>query len=117
MAMTRDAILNAKGFRKREVEIPEWNDTIFIRAFSSIDRGIIEAEMASIQGGNYDKYALVRAKVCVASICDENGNMLFTEADVEEIGKKDSAVIERIFNEAIDLNGYTDQDIEDLKKS
>jgi hypothetical protein len=48
-------------------------------------------------------------------VVDEAGVQMFTEADVEALGRKSSAALERVCKIAQRLNGLGDADLEEIK--
>jgi len=51
------------------------------------------------------------------TICDEEGTRLFAAKDMDELGKKSAAALDRIFTVAQRLNGLSGEDVEDLAKN
>lgn len=59
-----------------------------------------------------------RAKLAVVTICDENGNLLFSTKDVELLnGVIKATDLEKIVNKAQELNGVTEEDKEVILKN
>jgi DNA-binding transcriptional MerR regulator len=59
----------------------------------------------------------IRARLCAATAVDENGNRLFSEKDVELLGKKSSAALDRCVKVAQKLNRLTETELDDLTKN
>jgi hypothetical protein len=59
----------------------------------------------------------MRARLVARSICDAEGAALFTEADVNALGEKSAAALDRIFAAAQELSGLGAQDVENLAKN
>ncbi len=51
------------------------------------------------------------------AICDEEGKPLFTRSDVEKLGQKSAAVLDRLFTVAQRLSGVAEKDVEELANS
>jgi len=47
-------------------------------------------------------------------VVDENGKRLFRYADVEALGQKSAAALDRIFDVAMSLSGMRDEEVEEL---
>jgi hypothetical protein len=113
--LTRDEILNIDDRITEVVQVPEWKDEVTIAAMSGFARDRFEASIVGNSGGA--NMQNIRAKLCAASIVDENGELMFSEKDVVKLGKKSSAALDRIFSAAQKLNRISDDDVEDLAKN
>jgi len=49
------------------------------------------------------------------SICDESGNLIFTEEDIPRIAKLDAELIDTLAEAIMDLNGIGEKSVKDLK--
>jgi hypothetical protein len=58
----------------------------------------------------------IRARVCALCIVGENGERLFTDAEVDSLGKKSAAALDRVFNVAQEMNGMGEKAVEAAKK-
>jgi hypothetical protein len=58
-----------------------------------------------------------RARVIIATCCDEQGKLLFTKADVPTISELPSAVIDPIVKAATRVNLMTEEAVEDARKN
>lgn len=118
MMLTRDAIFAAQDRAFEDVDVPEWGGMVRIAVITGTDRDAYEASMYEMKGKeiklNRDD---MRAKLLARAIVDENLKRIFTDADIREIGKKSSKVIERLFTVAQRLNGMTDENIKELEKN
>lgn len=113
--LKKEQILAAKDSRYRDIEVPEWGGTVRIQSMSGFARDRFEASIIGNNGGT--NTTNIRAKLAAATIIDENGELLFTEADIAKLGKKSCAALDRIFEAAQELNKFSDKDIEDLAKN
>jgi hypothetical protein len=59
----------------------------------------------------------VRARLVSLSTVDENGERLFSDADVVALGGKSAAALERVFTVAMRLSGLTPDDVKDLTEN
>ena len=66
--------------------------------------------------GKKDKINLdnVRARFAVLTICDEQGTRIFNAADAAKLGSKSAAALDRVFAVAQRLNGFSNEDTEEL---
>ena len=111
--LNREAILNIQDLKTEEVEVPEWGGAVLVRALTGAERDQFEATVVETKGKN-TRVNLVnaRAKLVAMSVVDEEGNKLFTPADVAALGKKSAAALARIFDVAMRLAGISEKDIE-----
>jgi hypothetical protein len=116
--LTRDAIFAAQDRAFEDVDVPEWGGMVRIAVITGTDRDAYEASMYEMKGKeiklNRDD---MRAKLLARAIVDENLKRIFTDADIRELGKKSSKVIERLFTVAQRLNGMTDESVKELEKN
>ncbi|CEF48254.1 unnamed protein product [uncultured bacterium] len=106
----REDILGVDDAEVEPLEIPEWNLTVYLRIMTARERDRFE-ELQRGQG-----FADIRARMAAACICDESGELAFTEADIPALAKKSSVALDRIFAAAIRLNRIGRDDVEELKK-
>lgn len=116
--LTRDSILSADDFSYEIVEVPEWGGSVRIRGLSGEERDQLEARMVRVQGQktelNTDAFRNFRAAFLAMSIVDQDGKRLFTDRDVEALGRKSSRAVQRVFNACQKLSAFTDEDIAEI---
>lgn len=101
--MTRDEILAAKDLKVVEVPIPEWGDgtgSVFVRELTALEREELEA--SNIVDGKDAPNPMGR--VVAMSLCDKDGNRLFTLDDAPAFGAKGLGALKRIFEAAITVS-------------
>lgn len=106
MTLSRDAILGASDIQTKEVAVPEWGDSLFIKGMSGAERDQFEA--ANQDGSGGQKLTNLRARFLVRCIVNENGTRIFTDQDAAALGKKSSAALSRLWDAAAELNGTSD---------
>lgn len=117
-ALTAADILSAKDLEREKVEVPEWGGFVFISAMSGTARDAFEASCMTIKDGKGEQnLENIRAKMVAATAADEAGDLLFSTAQVEELGKKSGAVLDRLFAVAQRVNGITDAEVDELAKN
>lgn len=109
MALTKDQILSCQDIKIEEVHVPEWGGSVHIRVLSGTDREAWETAVLEKKLKGY-----IRTNLLVRAICDATGNPIFTDADVEVLGRKNSKVIDQLFERIQNLNKVTKQDIDAL---
>ena len=117
MSLSRDDILNIQDIQIEEVEVPEWGGWVWVKGMSGAERGEFESLITDVQGKNVKaNMRVVRETLSAFSICDEQGNLLFTKKDISALGKKSAAALERVVNVAMRLSGIGEQDMKELAK-
>jgi len=119
MAIDKEAIIGAKDIPISTIEVPEWGGTVCVRrqnirerdflipisdGFMSIEPPKKEGQPPIIkmkEGEESEKaYAKHRLYSVGFALCDENGERLFSDEEIESVlGKKSSVVIDRIHRE------------------
>jgi len=107
----REEILDAEDRKIIRLEVPEWGRAVWVRTMDGTERDRFEERQIN------EKWKDLRARLAVATVCDESGQLLFAPGDVERVGKKNSHALDRIFALSSKLNHLTAEDIEDLKKN
>jgi len=114
MALSKTDILNAKDANIATVAVPEWGGDVCIRVMSVGERDAYECEWLGKQDKGVENF---RSKLLARCLCDEDGNRLFTDAEVEELSKKSIHVMERLFKKAIEHNAIAQSDVEEAAKN
>lgn len=104
--LNRDAILAAKDFKFRDVDVPEWGGTVRVRGLSAAERDSFEASVATTQD-----LSNLRARLVVLSLVDEEGNRLFKDSEATLLGQKNGVVINKLFDVVRELSGMSDADL------
>ena len=94
MILNRKEVLLANDIVKELVHIPEWGGDVYVRGMSGEARD--KFEMLILQTNGKSKKANTenfRAKLASMTVCDENGDLLFTEDDVKELAKKSACCV------------------------
>lgn len=115
--LTRDQILGADDRKTREVEVIEWGGTVLIRTLSGKERDKFEASLQVTRGTktkqNFENF---RARLIALCIVNDSGERLFADSDVVLLGDKSVAALQRVFNACNEMNGLSDEDVDELTK-
>jgi hypothetical protein len=116
--LTRDDILKTNDLPIEAVDVPEWGGTVYVRTISGRERDDFEESMLTGKGKNRQVNTRnIRAKLCALCLCDVNGVPLFGNEDVDALGQKSAAALDRLFTVATRLNGISKEDVEELAKN
>ena len=127
MRLSRDDILKAEDTAPEEVPVPEWGGTVLVRGMTGKERDQFEVSLAeesagAVQvqrgraGGRPPGRNLVnmRAKIVARCVITDDGERMFSDADVTALGEKSGAPIDRIFTVAARLSGMGEEDAETM---
>lgn len=122
-ALTAAAILAAQDLRREWVEVPEWGGGVYVQAMPGLALDQYEQRMLARRTVEKDGKTVkinldnTRAELVVLTACDEQGAPIFTLDQVEALGKKSGAALNRVVTAAQRLNGMTEKDVEQLAKN
>ena len=114
MALTKDQILAADDMGLLEVNVPEWNGSVFVRVMSVGERDSYENEWMVNKNKGVDNF---RSKFLQRVLCDEKGELLFKAEEIASLAKKSARAITRVWEAAMKHNALTDGDVEELAKN
>lgn len=112
--LDRKQILEAKDIKKETVDVPEWGGKVVVMGMTGKQRD--EFEQAIVQGKKV-KMSNIRAKLCQVSLVDAAGVLLFSPADITELGNKSAVALDRCFDMASKLSGLSKEDVGELEKN
>ncbi|NLN25332.1 MAG: hypothetical protein GX163_06735 [Bacteroidetes bacterium] len=116
--LTREQILTVDDMIKEEVPVPEWGGTVLVKRLSGEERDRYEDSLYKQEGKKYKLTVNnIKARLAAYSIIDENGNRIFTEVDIAELGKKSAKALNRVADVCRKLSGFTDEDMNELTKN
>ena len=118
MILTRDEILKAQDIDYEVVEVPEWGGEVRVRAMTAAERDAFEASiLRQTKSGVQVEMVNLRARLCAMTIVDEDGKRIFSDSDVAELGKKSAAALQRVFDVAMRLSKFGNEDIQNLAEN
>lgn len=113
MTLTADQILAADDLGLKEVAVPEWGGSVYIRVMSVGERDEYERMWIGKKETGVENF---RTQYLARVLCDEKGKLLFTKAQTEALAGKSGAVMGRLFDEAMKHNRMTEEDVKELGK-
>lgn len=112
--LTREAILSADDLPTKEVPVPRWGGSVRVRSMTGCERDQFEAEIVSARRDGKISPGNVRARFVAMCVIDENGDNVFSAADIEALGKKSAATLDLIYQEILSFNALSDDDVDEL---
>lgn len=116
MSLSADQIFGINDAKIIEVDIPEWEGSVFVKTMSGIARDAFEAQHTKLKTAGNDLYNF-RARFAVCVVCDAEGNLVFKPEDAEKLGLRSAKALDRIFEAASSMNGLSADDVEQLEKN
>lgn len=116
--LNRDQILAKTTLRTEMVKIPEWDDEVCVRELTAGQRDEYEGSILQQNGQNIVlNRQRMRARLCAMTIVGPDGNLLFTEEDVDKLSELGAGALDRIYDVAQRLSGLSKSDEETLAKN
>lgn len=111
----RDSILAVDDLPREAVFVPQWDQTVYVRAMTGTERDTYEADLiANKDLPMRERLRNMRANLVVLTAVDENGDRIFSDDDIEAVGRKSAAALNLIVETAQQLNALTDNEIEEI---
>jgi hypothetical protein len=116
--LTREAVLQTKDLARDPVEVPEWGGSIYVRCLTAWE-GVRfnKAHYHIVDGKEVPNPETFHAGLVAACACDADGNLLFSEADVEALAQKSAVALGRVVVAALRVNKLDRQSQEFLEKN
>lgn len=110
--LTKQQILAAEDRKFVDVEVPEWGGVVRVGTMTAAQRDQYEVKFAQFRkmdrdGDLKDRPISMRALLVAACLVDAEGKNMFTVEDVELLGQKSGAALNRVFSQALELNVLT----------
>ncbi|MFE3123921.1 hypothetical protein ACFXHD_10910 [Streptomyces hydrogenans] len=115
--LTAEEIGKASDQRFEDVDVPEWGGTVRIQSMSGTDRNSHQAESLVLGPNGRPKEINLKgqyARILSRCIVGEDGRRLFvSDKQIQALGAKDGAVLERLVKVAKRVSGLTEEAVED----
>lgn len=113
MALSKEQILQADDLKTIDLNVPEWGGSVRIRTMTGEARQQFQ-EAINAPKGKLPKN--VMEALLVSCLVDDAGGQLFSAEDIEALSRKNSSVLQRVWEAAAELNGLTERSIKDIEK-
>ena len=124
--LSRTQIKDAKDIKTEKVFVPEWADGneeayVLVKSLTAAERGTFEDALVKPESRESGKIVmdmtLYGPKLAVYSMCDDEGNRLFTADDVDMLAGKSAGALGRVVQKAMQLNGIVASAVVDAAKN
>ncbi len=115
--LSREEVLNIQDLKTEEVLVPEWGEGVgvIVRSLTGKERDEYEAKHVTAKGKDTTiNMRNARAHLIALSCVDEGGKQLFSIQDVNALGGKNAAALDRIFSVAMKLAGISEEDMKEI---
>ena len=123
--LSRDDVLKADDLEIVDVDVPEWGGIVRVRALSGTARDAYDASLVRMgtngqplrdrDGEPVMDITNRRAKLIVLAVVNDDGDPLFSLADVAALGAKSGVALERVADAIERLSGMNDEAVEDAE--
>lgn len=112
--LSKDRILAATELPEERVAV--LGGEVIVRGMSGFQRDRFEQALIASRKGK-GKHAVIenlRARLVAASVVNEDGSRMFTDAEVEQLGQVNALTLTKLFSAAQRVNGLSDEDVDEL---
>ena len=110
MALDRAAIIGMAKPRIVTIFVPEWGGDVCLREITAGQRDQWDAWQIENEGAA--RYANIRARLLVLTICDEQGARLFADNDIAVVSGLPAMSIDKLWDASCKLVGLRPEDVE-----
>ena len=115
--LTREMIEKASELKTETVSVPEWGGDVLVRELTGTERDSYEAGIVGDKTGKDRRINLqnIRARLVALSMIDpESHQRMYSDREINILGNKSAAALNRVFEVCQKLSGLTDADVEEL---
>lgn len=111
-----EQIISVDDRKTTDVPCPEWGGEVRLRSLTGSERDELEHSQRRRANAMPDNRGL-RKRLIRMSAINKDGSPMFDEKTIKELERKNAAVLDRLFGEAMKLAGLSDDDVEVLEKN
>ena len=115
--LTKEQFIRGTHLKTETINIPEFGENYYIKVteLTAYDRDQFENWM--LKNKDNRDYQNFRARLASMTIVDEQGNRLFSQDDIEQLGKVSASILDRICDIAQKLSGMKKEDVDSITKN
>ena len=110
MFVSKESFLAISATGPEQVEIPDVG-TVYVRGMSAGERDAFGGASLKNPHTNFS------ARLAAASVCDEQGVLIFGPDDVVGLSARPCYILDPITKAALRLNKMREEDVEDIRKN
>jgi hypothetical protein len=114
VALTAEQILAADDLGLLKVSVKEWGGEVYIRVMTVGELDAYQREWVGKRDTGVENF---RTKFLAKCLCDQAGQRLFSDEQIETLAAKSAKVVGRLFDKAAAHNAITEKDVEELAKN
>lgn len=112
---SREAFLAPTPRRYADVTLPAKGVKVRIRSMTELEKQKFDDSLMSKSGGQRrDKLIQGRCLLAQKCLCDGNGDLMLSEADIDQLKSLDAADLTHIYEKCMEHCGFRDGDMEGL---
>ena len=120
--LTRQQVDDAKDLVTKTVPVPEWGGDVVLRSAASADlvayeHSLVATRVVDGKPEIVSDYRNEEARLVVRCLVDAAGVRLYSDDEADALGKKNSAVIKRLFNIVRAMSGMAGGAVADAAKN
>jgi len=108
--LTKEDIIAVEDIQTETLAVPEWGGEITLRQLTASEADAFELRITTEKEN-------IRARLCAMCIVGDDGKRLFKASEIDILARKSRRAIDRIFTQCQHINGYTQEDVEELEKN
>jgi len=121
-AATRESILGASDRIAGYLDIPEWGGRVYVATLTVAQRAQFLEALSKLQAGNDSieratNYYRAQVSLVADGVVGADSVPLFTSVDTERLATKSPALVGRVYDEIVRLNGFSFVSTEDKAKN
>jgi len=110
----RERIKAASVRKPLRVHVKEWDLDVYVRVMSVGERDDWELAWIDIRNKGVEKFSNFRAFYLARTLCDEHGERIYKDTDLDEVSALDGAVMGELFEIAQKHNKLSEADVVEL---
>ncbi len=112
--LNREAILAVNDLPTKDVPVPAWGGDVRVRSLTGAERDQFECDILAARRDGKISPGNVRARYVAMCVIGEDGENLFTMADIEALGRKSAAALDKVYQEILSFNALSEDDVDEL---
>lgn len=112
--LNRELILAADDLPTKDVPVPQWGGDVRVRSLTGTERDQFECDMIAARRDGQISPGNIRARYAAMCIVGEDGQNVFTMADIEALGRKSAAALDKVYQEILSFNALSEDDVDEL---